>query len=110
MNETARTALKLFGGTSVMKAMLGAKDIFYSNEDNSFQFKFKGSKTANYFKMSYDEGKDLFNLEFGKISKKKDKDLGIMLPDYKVVKILEGVYIDQVIELFEKITGLYTRL
>jgi len=110
MNQTAQSALILFGGTGRMKAMLGAYNFSYSDKDMSFQFMFKGSKKASLFKISYDDGQDLFNLEFGKIGRKKDKELGIYSMFYNKTEEIEGVYVDQVVDIFEKVTGLYTSL
>lgn len=52
-----REPLKLF-------TALNASQIVYSDKDNYVQFKVKGDRDINKVKVIYDEGNDLYNVEF----------------------------------------------
>ena len=52
-----REPLKLF-------TALNASQIVYSDEDNYVQFAVKGDRDINKVKVIYDEGQDLYNVEF----------------------------------------------
>ena len=63
---------------------LNASQIVYSDEDNFVQFKVKGDRDINKVKVIYDEGQDLYNVEFWDIRigrkmvmNKKDEILGL---------------------------------
>ena len=83
--------------------MLGAKNKAYGVDKNGMVylgFRIRGSKKANYIKVIYDEGMDLYHMEFGKIRKY----------EYKVVRVETGVYFDMLNKTIEENTGLYTSL
>ena len=97
--EVAQTILnQLGGGRFVM--MTGAHNLSCSDDKcGTLMLKFKGSKVANYLKISL-TAMDLYDVEFGKIWGGK----------YKVVKEVSGYYNDMLVKLFEETTGLYTSL
>jgi len=65
---------------------LGAKNMTYSDKDNSISMKVKGDRDVNYLKVSYNQGSDLYDVEFGKIRKFK----------YEVLETVTGLYNDMV--------------
>lgn len=87
------------GGFGRLRAMVGMKDATYDTKNQWISFKFKGSPKANYVKITLN-GKDLYDVQFLKIWGLK----------FKEVAVFNDVYNDQLIELFEKTTGLYLTL
>ncbi len=79
--------------------MLGAYN-FSTDDGNNFSFRIKGSRRVNFVKIAYDQIWDLYNVTFGQIRDYR----------YKTVSYFEGVYCDQLCEMIEKETGLYTHL
>ena len=65
---------------------LGAKNMTYSDKDNSISMKVKGDRDVNYLQVKYNEGSDLYDIEFGKIRKFK----------YEKLETIVGLYNDQV--------------
>lgn len=61
---------------------LGARDILFSDENNSVQFKVKGDKGIKAVVVKYDEGADLYDVEF----------FGRM---FKSVRQIKGLFCDQ---------------
>jgi hypothetical protein len=101
MNETIKIMISQFCGTiNKLTAMTGATNLSYSNTKDEFYFKFKMCKTANYCRLQYDAGLDLYNMEFNKL----------WGTNFKQVKLYEGLYGDQLREVFESFTGLYLKL
>jgi len=88
-------------GMGRLKAMVGAKNFVVHNNYSGISFKFanKGARQPNYIKITLN-AMDTYDVEFGRI-------WGM---DYKVIEKLEGIYNDQLKELFEKCTGLYLSL
>ena len=58
----------------------------------------RNPKKISHIIIDIDRGKDLYNLTFGKIFKYQ----------FKVVKKLKGIYVDQLHDMIEKYTGLLT--
>ena len=58
----------------------------------------RNPKKVSHIIIDIDRGKDLYNLTFGKIFKYQ----------FKVVKKLKGIYVDQLHDMIEKYTGLLT--
>ena len=83
--------------------MLGAKNIAKGIDDvgEYLSFKISGSRKYNYVKVAYNHGKDLYQMTFMKATLKK----GITKED-----VIDNVYADQMHELIEQYTGLYTSL
>lgn len=97
--EVASVILQQLGGHKFM-AMVGAHNLAFSDAGcGTLMLKFKGSKVANYLKITL-TSMDLYDVEFGKI-------WGM---NYKVVKKVEGVYNDMLVSLFDSTTKLYTKL
>jgi len=80
-----------------LTAMTGAHT--FIDHGNAVSFKFKGSKVANFVKISLDAS-DTYTVTFGKIRK------------YELTKQQEFtfVYADALKSVFESITGLYLSL
>lgn len=95
MNEVAGTIINQLGGRQFV-AMTGAKG--YHDKD-SVVIKFKGSRIANYVTITLNV-MDTYDVKFSKIQ-------GVNI---KTVKVLEGIYNDQLRPLFEEVTGLRTSL
>ncbi len=77
--------------------MLGSKNLMDCGD--ALSFRIRGSKAVNYIKISLN-GKDLYDMEFGKI----------WGHNYKVVATHNDVYADMMHDLIESETGLYTKL
>jgi hypothetical protein len=82
------------GGLGRLKMFVGGHT--FVDHGNGLSFKFKGSKVANYMKVTLTP-LDTYNVEIGKIWGQK----------YTVKKELEGVYFDQLVNIFEDTTKLY---
>jgi hypothetical protein len=103
MNETtiANTILSQLGGGKFV-AMTGAKNL--GNHGNALSFRLPGNpgfvrKGINYVKITLTAA-DLYNVEFGKIRGLK----------YSVLETVDGLYHDQLGEVFRSTTGLETRM
>jgi len=92
--QVAQTIAQQLGGLGRLKCMVGGHT--FADVGNGFSFKFKGSKVANYMKVTLTP-LDTYNVEIGKIWGQK----------YTVKKELEGVYFDQLKPIFENTTKLY---
>jgi hypothetical protein len=91
------TLIKQLGGAGKLQMMIGAKD--FLKDKNSLSFKFKGSKKANYVKITLNP-KDLYDVSFKKIR-------GMKVTDVKDFKDLD---VSQLKPTFEKTTELYLSL
>ncbi len=91
-----------FGGNKA-KVMIGMYNQAYDGSANnpnfSFRFKAKSNKGINYVKIELTVMDD-YIVTFGKIRG----------TDYKVIETMEGIYADQLQEVFEDVTGLYLSL
>lgn len=83
------------GGIGRLRAMIGAYN--FLNIENGLSFKFKLCEKANYCVIKYNEGSDLYNMEFLKIRGNKVESK----------KLYEGLYAEDLIQTFEMFTGLY---
>lgn len=88
MNITETTITQL-GGQNKLVAMIGA-NTFSATGTNTLNFKFKGSKVANYVSISLVN--DTYNLTFMK--------------KFDVVKNIENVFVSDLINIFENTTKL----
>ena len=98
MNETVLAIYQTLGAKALF--MLGAKDMAYSNKDNSLMFKIRGSQKYNHITITHDGGNDLYNVRFVKFR-------GI---DIKSENTITGIYCDMLHSTIETNTGLYTSL
>lgn len=93
----AQETLRQLGGNKFI-VMTGAKN--FVKGDNWIAFRImKGKNNITLVKIFLNE-MDTYDIEFAKSFK----------GDYKVVKRVEGVYNDQLQEIFTQETGLYTHL
>lgn len=92
-HNVANTILRQLGGINRLVAMTGAYN--FIDRGNGVSFKIKNAK-ANYIKITLN-GKDLYNLEIGRIRG----------TTYKVVLEQEDLYNDQLKPMIEKTTGMY---
>jgi hypothetical protein len=89
-------------GGSRFALMTGAKDFMYSGKDSYLSFKIgRGAKDGiNYIKVIYNKRGDDYTMEFCVFRGTK----------VAVKHRVEGVYADQLQDIFEKYTGFYTTL
>ena len=78
--------------------MKAAKNLAKDKSLLSFRLP-KAKDGINYVKITLN-GKDLYDIEFGRIQ-------GV---NYKIKKEFNDIYNDQLVDIFEKTTGLYTKL
>lgn len=95
--SVARTILDQMGGMGRIRCMTGAKNFVDHGTGVSFQFPNKLRSKPNVMKVDYDEGADLYTVTWGRVGKFQ----------YTELKVVEGVYCDMLIEMFERETGLY---
>ncbi len=93
---TAQTILAQLGGGR-FTTMTGAKNLV--QYENALAFRFPGCKDANYCAITLD-ATDTYTVEFKKVTTKAIKDIATYT----------GVYDSQLVPLFERKTGLATRM
>ena len=88
-------------GSGRLKAMIGAKNFAKSDEQMfvSFMFMRGAENKANYVKITLN-GKDLYNVEFGKLTPTK----------HKIISNIEDMYAEDLRGYFEGETKLYLSL
>ena len=97
--QVANTILQQLGGNKFI-VMTGAKNFVCG--DGYMVFKFgRNSSRANHLRIELDRGRDLYNMVFIRVGPKTR---------LKELKKYEGVYNDQLQELFTEYTGMYTSL
>ena len=111
--EVAEIILEQMGGNHFV-VMCGIKDMVYGHNENGdswlrMKLPRNGSK-ANLLRITLN-GKDLYDMEFLKVSYPKMKK-DFTFSDYKEteVAVFEDVYCDQLAEIFEQTTKMYTKL
>ena len=90
--------LKQLGGNKFI-TMTGAKNLVSDSKGLGFRIG-KNKSKANYVKIEYDKGKDLYNVIFGSIKN----------VDYTELKVFKGISVEQLRKVFTDYTGLYTSL
>jgi hypothetical protein len=95
----ADTILHQFGGGRAL-AMIGGKASTVDDTSLTVKFKARARNKSTCVLIAYDDGADLYTVTFWRI---RGADSG-------VVKRYEGIYADQLQELFERDTGLFLRL
>jgi len=100
VSEITETILEQMGGIGRLIKFTAARNFIDHGNGVSFKFDNVTNIKINYFKVSYDEGEDLYILEFGYI-----KSL-----NYTKVKEMDGIYFDQLLDIFEEETGMYLTL
>lgn len=97
--EIAQTTLYALGGTSRLNIMIGAKNFTCDNETGCLTFHFKMCRKANIVSF------EVTSLDEYKITFYQSKKFDVVK-----VKEIDGVYIEQLKEIFEDFTGLYLTL
>jgi len=100
--EVAKTIAKQLGGNR-FNAMVGAYNHACGTDDKGNDFysvRFRGSRKANYVKITLNV-MDLYDLEFGKVSKKGYKPFA---------NIVANIYFCDLQKTFTEVTGLNTSL
>ena len=106
--KTAATILAQFGGKRFI-LMTGAKDLSYGTVKTGdyLQFRLPIGK-SNLVRIVYDRGRDLYNAEFynrGRISMKSpERDI------IKPITSAKGIDVEQMVDVFQKTTGLRVSL
>jgi hypothetical protein len=85
------------GGYGKLRAMIGANH-FAFDDFGTLSFQFKGCQKMNVVKFILTDNDD-YTIEFIKYKPKT--------ADIRTVSKIEGLYFDQLIEAFERTTGLY---
>lgn len=96
--SVAKTILEQLGGNK-FRVMTGAKNFLDHGDALSMKIG-RNSSNSNYLKISLNM-MDLYNVHFSKVSK---------MGEEKSVKEYNDVYNDQLVEIFESHTGMYTKL
>lgn len=96
MNTIAHTIFQQLGGRRFL-AMTGARNLVDCG--NSLMFHIPTTKKINHVKIILTED-DLYTMRFWRIHKF----------DYQLIEEVNGVYCDQLREVFTEVTGLYTNL
>lgn len=97
MSTIIETIIEQMGGLGRIRAMIGGR-VLTDAANNGIHIRFSNRRGPNVVKVYYDAGRDLYNVEFGRVHGK-----------YRVLETFDGVYGDQLIPLFEEETGLYLR-
>jgi len=96
--SVAREILNQLGGNK-FRVMTGAKNLM--GFENGLVMKIgRNSSNSNYLKITLNS-MDLYDMEFAKVSRMGEK---------KSVREYNNVYNDSMVEVFERHTGMYTKL
>lgn len=100
-HETASTTcVQLAGGYGALKRMVGAENFTY-DDNGALTFKFKMCIRANYCRIELDPS-DTYTMTFIRIRKKRNS----WEYERKEVERIQGIYNDQLKEVFQDFTGL----
>lgn len=97
--NVAKTILQQMGGAGRVQAMLGAKNFTSTENSVSFRWPNKERKRGNGLRITL-RSDDTYDMEF----------LNVSGSSAKTVKKYEGVYNDQLVDIFEKQTGWFLSL
>ena len=100
VSEITVIIIEQLGGIGRLKKFTAARNFVDYGNGVSFKFDNVTNIKINFCKVIYDEGEDLYNVEFGYIK-------GL---NYKKCKEITGVYFDQLVDIFEEETGMYLSL
>lgn len=106
--QVYQNILQQLGGQRFV-AMTGAKNFIAL--ENGIQFdlpKYAGVKTNRV--CIFLNNNDLYDIEFGRIFKKKDPEYGVMMPMYEVIAKALDIYAENLRSSFTTFTGLDTSL
>ena len=93
--QIAETIFKQIGGTRRLASFVGAKNFLIQDCGASFQFTARSQ--YNYCRIDLDRGADLYNMTF------KKHHGGRIIRE----ETIEGVFCDQLVDIFESKTELY---
>lgn len=96
--SVAKTILEQFGGARAM-VMIGGKDLVASDYSLTFKFGRGAKNKANRCRITL-EMDDTYTITFFKIVKM----------EVKIIEEIEGVYFDQLMDIFEDRTGMFLTL
>lgn len=93
-NERSSTILTQLGGNRFVK-MTGARDLVALEDGLQFRLPARFARDSiNRVCIKLNAG-DLYDVEFGKVGRKKDPEFGVMMPSYAALRSVEGIYSDQ---------------
>jgi hypothetical protein len=92
----ANTILRQMGGAGRLKAMTGANSFVGTENSVSFRWPSQRPSTGNAIRITLDPD-DTYTVDFLRVNKNGAES----------VKRLEGIYADQLMDIFERQTGLY---
>ncbi len=95
--DVLKTIINQLGGAGRLRAMVGVTQ-FIADGENKLCFQFKGSRKANRVHITLNS-LDTYDVEFFKYNRKSF--------ECPQVGGFENVYGDQLVEIFERFTGLY---
>ena len=98
VNQIPATILSQLGGARRLQAMVGAKH--FLADGNALIFAFKGCGKANKVRIELN-AMDTYDVTFYKINMRN------LEKSMKPVDETSGIYADQLVELFERFTGMY---
>ena len=101
--EIATTIANQMGGTRRLSMMAGAKN--FAADGPALQFKFGAQRRFNFCKVTL-RSDDTYTMEISKVSFVRKEGVH----KFTNVKTFDGVYCDQLVEIFERTTGLYLSL
>ena len=103
--ETQKTILQQLGGNRFV-AMTGCRDFIADNSGKNPVLRMRLTKNlsgCNKLEIEYNRGLDLYNMKFYRLTIKT----AIVITREKEYS---GIYSDQLAQIFERHTGLYTKL
>lgn len=103
----AETILEQLGGRG-FRAMCGVKNPVAIDDGIQFQIGRGALNNITHVVVRLDPS-DTYNIEFGKIGRQKN-EFGGFTPVWRVVEARQGVYADQLPEVFSEVTGYETRM
>jgi hypothetical protein len=106
MNEVAETIYEQIGGHR-FKVMTGASNFHAFSDALAFNLPSRPGYVKdgiNFVLIKLDTGRDTYNIEFQKFVVRNGQIIG------KQIAYLTDIYNDQLAEVFERQTGLYTKL
>lgn len=99
-SDVGKTILEQMGGIGRLRAMTGAKDFVTYPDGVAFKFPNRQRSKGNYVKVVWNRGPDDYTMEFQNLTSTSAKK----------VKTYKNIGVEQLIELFQKQTGLFLRL
>jgi hypothetical protein len=97
MNEIAKTIVAQLGGFSLLKLLLGTRQLVFN--DRGIRFDIQGCAKINNVQIDYDAGMDLYKMKFFHLSERK--------ASLNLVAEYDDIYADQLCDMIESETGLF---